>query len=189
MPTPTPQELLSRASGEADAFEIEEYWQAIVELRLKGWSWRKISEWMNSQGLRIDHSSVHRFATRNLAVKLACMPKKEFDSEAHDLLMENTESIEKSDDFSSAIAETNACGFHIEEFDIGERDYSNEEGLKFEASFSCSGEMIEDRPFSGDRISGTATITINLNGTLDFEVSATRDDDPEWYQEAEESPA
>ena len=183
MPNPTPQELLSRASDEADAFEIEEYWQAIVELRLKGWSWRKISDWMNSQGLRIDHTSVHRFAKRNLAVKFACMLKKEFDSEAHDLLMEHTESIENSGDFSSAIAETNACGFHIEEFDIGERDYSDEDGLKFEAIFSCCGDMIEDRPFSGDRISGTVTVRINLNGRLDFDVSATRDDDPEWYQE------
>ena len=179
---PSPKQLLKLAAQQPARFDIENYWGSLVTLRQRGWSWRDVSDWLKQNGLSIDHTAVFRFAKNNEAVRLACLPASEFKSDAHDLLTDRSSEIEASEEFGAAIGATNCCGFDIEEFDIGERQIEDD-GLRFEATFTATGEQLDDRPYSGDRISGTVDVFVGLDGSVSLDVSAARDDDPADYEE------
>jgi hypothetical protein len=180
---PSPKQLLDLAAQQPSRFDIEDYWASLVTLRQRGWSWREISEWLKQNGLSIDHTAVFRFAKNNEAVRLACLPEAEFKSDAHDILTERSAEIEGSEEFGAAIGSTNCCGFEIEEFDIGERKIEGDD-LRFEASFTATGEQLDDRPYSGNRIKGTVDVFVGVDGTIRLgEISAACDVDPDDFDE------
>jgi hypothetical protein len=178
---PSPKQLLKLAAEQPSRFDIEDYWGSLVTLRQRGWSWREISDWLKQHGLLVDHTAVFRFAKNNEAVRLASLPETEFKSDAHDFLTDRSSEIEASEEFGAAIAAANCCGFDVEEFDVGERQIEDD-GLRFEASFTATGEQLDDRPYSGDRISGTVDVFIGVDGTITLEVSAALDEDPEDHE-------
>lgn len=179
---PTPQELLESAENEESRFDLEDYWLSIVTLRKRGWSWRDIADWLTGKGLQIDHSSVYRFAKNHKAVLWACLPQQDFENEATEYLLENTSQVIDSDDFSSAMAETNCCGFEIEEFEIGKLNL-NENGLEFEACFVSHGDQLDDRAYSGNKIEGSILVSVSLDNSIDFQVCAGRADESEDFEE------
>jgi hypothetical protein len=84
--------------------------------------------------------------------------------------------IVESEAFSCAIADTNACGFDIDEYSIDSYDIENNE-VSVEISFSATGEQLEDKMFCGNRISGHATLIIHEDESIEYQgISAAVDD-------------
>jgi hypothetical protein len=180
---PSPKELLNLAAQQPSRFDIEDYWASLVTLRQRGWSWREISEWLKQNGLSIDHTAVFRFAKNNEAVRLACLPEAEFKSDAYEILTRLSSEIEESEEFGAASGTTNCSVFEIDDYDIGERKIEDDV-LRFEGSFTATGEQLDDRPYSGNRISGTVDVLVGVDGSIRLgEVRAACDVEPDDFDE------
>jgi hypothetical protein len=73
--------------------------------------------------------------------------------------------IADSDEFNSATAITNATDFSVDEYEIQDIDFDEGECV-VKMTFSASGEQLEDRMFSGDRIVGDCEAVIDSEGAL-----------------------
>lgn len=94
--------------------------------------------------------------------------------------------IADSDEFNSATAITNATAFSVDECEIQDIDF-DEGKCVVKMTFSASGEQLEDRMFSGDRIVGDCAAVIDSDGRVEYrdvhaEVDHGEDDEPEFDQ-------
>jgi hypothetical protein len=88
-----------------------------------------------------------------------------------------------TDRMGSVIAETNALGWGVEDFNILDKiediDVSGDE-VRVNISFSGSGDQEEDHGFLGDSLAGNAVAVINDDGDVEYhEISAEIDEGPE----------
>jgi hypothetical protein len=78
---------------------------------------------------------------------------------------------------ASAIAETNAGGWGVDNYQIQDIDLRGEECI-VKLSYSASGEQDMEKPSSGDTITGTAEAVIDSRGTVDYrEITASVEED------------
>lgn len=116
------------------------------------------------------------------------------ESSAHEFVGESINDLTESDEVTSETAMTNASGFSVDEHEmhIGE---VTADSLTAVVTFTVSGEVDEDRVYSGRRVNGSATVTIRADEFSDrpnnpFEVEYTKinaerdlemDEDDEGY--------
>lgn len=75
--------------------------------------------------------------------------------------------IADSDEFNSAIAETNATDFVVDEYDIEDIDVDGGECV-VKLVFSASGEQREDKFYCGERIVGDCKAVIDSEGRVEY---------------------
>jgi hypothetical protein len=106
---------------------------------------------------------------------IAYMPEEEAKEELEDHLSNRIWEITESGEFAGVMAETNACGFVIDEYSV--ESYETDDGkVKVSISYYSSGDQIDDKTWCGDKISGTAEVSIADDGSIAFdEITASVD--------------
>lgn len=103
-------------------------------------------------------------------------------AEIDEKIAETYHEILDSEIFASAIAETNASGWGMDEYEVQNIDLGDEECI-VRLTYSASGDQAEDKPYSGDKVTGTAEAIIDSQGAVDYrEITAElihEDDEPD----------
>lgn len=63
---PFPSDLLREAEMEPDYQDLSTYFEVMLTLRRKGFSFREIAEWLSERGVEADHNAVYRVYNNNL---------------------------------------------------------------------------------------------------------------------------
>jgi hypothetical protein len=82
-------------------------------------------------------------------------------------IAETNHEILDSEAFASAIAETNATGWGVDEYEIEEINLGDKECI-VRLSYSASGDQEEDKMYSGDKATGTAEAVIDSQGAVEY---------------------
>mgnify|MGYP000138555984 FL=1 len=67
---PDPREidwLLHEAEQEEEELDLSEYSDVIETLREKGFSWRKIADWLNKRNVPVTHNQLYYYAVKSQA--------------------------------------------------------------------------------------------------------------------------
>ncbi len=76
------------------------------------------------------------------------------------------------------MADTNTGAWDVDDYTVTDVSIDEEAGtILVSLTFSASGEVDSERPFSGDTISGTAQATIDADGTVKYEVERADTED------------
>lgn len=95
------------------------------------------------------------------------LAKAEQQSAIDEKIAETSHEILDSGAFGSAIAETNASGWGMAEYEIQDIDLGDEECI-VTFSYSASGDQDEEKPYSGDTVTGTAKAAIDSQGAVEY---------------------
>jgi hypothetical protein len=82
-------------------------------------------------------------------------------------IAETVHKILDSEAFVRATTETNASGWGMDEYEIQAIGLGDEE-CTLRLSYSASGEQEEDKPYSGDSVTGTAEAAIDSQGAVEY---------------------
>jgi hypothetical protein len=90
-----------------------------------------------------------------------------------DLISEHVIDVENAQEIRAVIAETNATGYHVDDWKIGsdaDIDLSSDDEMRVPISFHLTGDNDHDsdRSFSGALISGNALVVIDGAGAVSF---------------------
>jgi hypothetical protein len=104
----------------------------------------------------------------------------EIDSRISDTINE----IGESEEFSSAMAITNATDFSVDEYEIENIDFVDGECIVM-LTFAASGEQMEDKAYYGNRVVGDCMAVIDSGGRVEYreihaEVDHGDEDEPEY---------
>jgi hypothetical protein len=75
--------------------------------------------------------------------------------------------ILNSEAFNGAIAETNATGWGVDDYEIQDIDLGDENCI-VKLSYSASGEQDTDKVYAGDTVTGTAEAAIDAQGAVQY---------------------
>lgn len=82
----------------------------------------------------------------------------------------------EADELSTEIAGTNATGWMVDDYTITDIDTSSEP-VEVKLTFSASGDQLDDKPFAGSSLSGSATAQISDDGSVEFtDIEVSRND-------------
>jgi hypothetical protein len=95
------------------------------------------------------------------------LSKADLRIEVDSRLAETHQEISDAEEFNNAIAETNATGFTIDEYEIEDIDLDEEESIA-RLNFISSGDQLEDRMHCGNRITGKAEAVFDRVGRLEY---------------------
>jgi hypothetical protein len=124
-------------------------------------------------------------------VFLASLGPDALQTELEGKIDQTQQDIINSEEFASAMADTNATGFEISDCSIGEIELGDDE-CRVHLTFVAKGDHDGDRMFHGDKVSGTAVAVINGYGELDYEdiiagvEDVGGDDDDSNYEDSAE---
>lgn len=109
--------------------------------------------------------------------RLKAMPEKERREEIDELLNRANYDILNSDEVNSAIADTNASGFDIDDVQISQIKFDDENRICIvDFTFEVTGEQEDEKPDTGSTIKGSGEAWIERSGELTIDhVSATVD--------------
>jgi hypothetical protein len=112
---------------------------------------------------------------------LLALGEKRLLKEIDDQISESSDDLLDAEIACVAIAETNASGFYVDDYQV--RDYEIDENksvCRIRITWHASGESDQEKPYSGDQITGSAVAILNDASDLHFEqVSAERVDELE----------
>ncbi len=80
---------------------------------------------------------------------------------------DTSDEIVDSDEFSDAIAETNATGFSIDDYEVKEIDLDQDECVA-RITFSSTGDQLDDMVYHGNRITGEADAVFDTEGGIEY---------------------
>jgi Fic family protein len=80
------------------------------------------------------------------------------------ILADLTDQLPDEDSVISAMAETNATSFGVDDYHIGDVDLFDDEKARVEFSFHLTGEHGDDHFFSGDEVEGHGVLVIGPDG-------------------------
>jgi PIN domain len=110
------------------------------------------------------------------------------ESEVEGLVEEALHDLLNSEEMSSLIAQTNTSGWACDQFEVGTVEVSD--GIwTVQVFFSFSGEQDEDKPWSGNTISGNCVMEIDREKKVTFselEADVERDEDHESEEDESE---
>lgn len=95
------------------------------------------------------------------------LTEAERESAIDEKIAETHHEILDSEVFANAIAETNASGWGVDEYEIEDIDLGDEECIA-RLSYSASGDQEEDKMYSGDKVTGTAKAVIDSQGAVEY---------------------
>lgn len=98
---------------------------------------------------------------------LVSLSEAELRIEIESRISETIFEIVDSEEFSGAISETNASGFSIDDYEVGEIVLMEGECIA-SISFSSDGDQLLDKPFCGNRIIGEAAAIFNGEGEIEY---------------------
>ena len=106
---------------------------------------------------------------------LKTLSKEQLDNETDGKIADSYHELINSEGASSAIAGTNAFGWGCDEYEVNSIELTDDECI-VSISWHAAGDQDEDKPFSGDAISGTATATIDDDEKVSYsEIDAEAD--------------
>lgn len=100
---------------------------------------------------------------------LAALSESKQKEKLTDLLANEMLQIDGTDEVSGAIAMTNATGFYVDDINIDDIEFCEEEIL-INFTFQMSGDQIEDKPFCGNQIIGKARATVDGEKHVQIEI-------------------
>lgn len=56
--------LLNEADQEVGGVDLDDYSEVIDKLREKGFSWRRIADWLNERNVRVSHNQLYYYAIK-----------------------------------------------------------------------------------------------------------------------------
>jgi hypothetical protein len=99
--------------------------------------------------------------------RLRSMVESEREAEIDQVVANTNNEIMNSEEFASAIAETNASAFDIDQYEVGNIDLSDGECV-VQLTYSASGDQEEDKAYSGNRVTGEAVLVIDSAGSVGY---------------------
>lgn len=106
--------------------------------------------------------------SENYIDELRNMSDSERESAIEDKVSDTIRSILMDDEtISSVMAETNASGWDIDQYNIQSVSLEDNE-CTAEITFEASGEQEEDMGYCGNKISGSAEIVVDSYGTVNY---------------------
>ena len=126
----------------------------------------------------------------NYIIYLQSLSELELEQEIENKITDTLQQIINTEEMSSAIAETNACNWSVEDYDIVDQPDVGEGECITTLTYSASGEQDEEMGFCGSKITGQAEAVIDEFGTVTYQnVTAEVDDmnEGEDYDETSEN--
>lgn len=113
--------------------------------------------WANLQRIQ------HAYAVQQGCSKWDSLLKKISEDWADSVIADEVGDLTETDEFGTALASTNACWFIVDDYEIKNIafDKSNPEVVRISISWSSIGEQIDDKPFCGDTIKGSAVLVVD----------------------------
>ena len=135
MSLPDPSQLLFQAEEESARFNIEDYWQTILVLRQKHFSWRQISDWFAKEGLNVDHTKIFRFAQRCQAIQLGLVPEDEQLFVSSDFLREAVTELVGLGNVPALTEDAEMAQPAVAEYEVTDFEVSSREGIVMRVQF------------------------------------------------------
>jgi hypothetical protein len=111
--------------------------------------------------------------------RLKGLPEAERQAAIDEKIAETYHQIVDSEAFVNAIAETNASGWGVDDYEVEHIDLGETECV-VKLNFSASGDQEQEKMYAGDRMSGTAEAVIDATGAVEYrEITAEVEHDPE----------
>ena len=98
---------------------------------------------------------------------LKTLSKEQLDNEIDSKIADSYHELINCEGASSAIAGTNAFGWGCDEYEVSDIELTEDECI-VNITWHASGDQDEDKPFSGDAISGTAQAVIDDDEKLSY---------------------
>jgi len=98
---------------------------------------------------------------------LNTLTEAERESAVDEKIADTHHEILESEQFANIIAETNATGWGIDDYEIEDIDIDDDE-CTVHVSYSASGDQEEDKMYSGDKVTGTASAVIDSHGAVGY---------------------
>jgi hypothetical protein len=119
------------------------------------------------------------------------LSKADLQIEIDSRVADTHQELSESEEFNSAIAETNATGFTIDEYEVQDIYVGNDECVA-KITFSSSGDQLEDRMHYGNVITGEAEAVFDMEGRMEYrniiaEVDHGDSDDGPEFEEYDEA--
>lgn len=114
---------------------------------------------------------------------LRTLTPEQLSNELEGHLSEGMNAIIDSEAVGSAIAETNASGFYVDDYHVTKTAFDETATeCRISVDWHASGDSDPDKTYCGDEIVGTAVVILNDRGQLKFEdIAASRKDDSDGY--------
>lgn len=103
------------------------------------------------------------------------LSEPELRTEIESRVADTRHEIVDSEEFGGTIADTNATGFSIDDYEV-EEIYLDQEECVAKITFSSTGEQLEDRIPCGNRITGEADAVLDVEGRIEYRISTAEVD-------------
>ena len=95
------------------------------------------------------------------------LDKVQLEREVDSKIADASDEIVDADAFCGEMAETNAVGWYIDDYSIRSIDVQSDP-IEVQLRYHASGDQLEEKAYCGTEISGTATVTIDREGSVIF---------------------
>lgn len=167
-PIPQPAQLLLAAQQESVKFNVEDYWQTILVLRQKHYSWRDIAAWFKREGLPCDHTRIYRFGQKCVALQVATMPEEERPFAVADMLGETIQELADLGNLPEMIREVALSDAGVDEYEVPTVNVDPSQGLVISIRFTITSAHDAGEDYLGPRIRGTATGILRPDNSVEY---------------------
>ncbi len=94
--------------------------------------------------------------------------EEKINNEIDDVISNNKHELIESDEVNQVVVATNTYGWTVDDCPIIDYEIIDDK-IAVNISFHCSGDQDNNKPFSGNKIRGTATAIIDNNRNVNFE--------------------
>ncbi len=165
---PQPDRLLQAAEKESVKFNVEDYWQTILVLRQKHFSWRDVANWFKREGLPADHTRLYRFGQKCYALQVATLAEEERPFVIADLLAESIQDLVELGNLPEMIRETRLSEAGVDEYEVPSVEVDPTAGLIISIRFSITSAHAEGADYQGARIRGTAMGILRPDNSVEY---------------------
>ncbi len=165
---PQPDQLLNAAEKESVKFNVEDYWQTILVLRQKNYSWRDISAWFRREGLPTDHTRLYRFGQKCAALRIATMQEDERPFAAADMLADTIQELVEFGNLPELIREIRLSDAGVDEYEVPAVEVIPAEGIVISIRFHVTSAHASGEDYRGAKIRGTATGILRPDNSVEY---------------------
>lgn len=178
-PIPEPDQLLLAAQQASIKFNVEDYWQTILVLRQKHYSWRDIAAWFKREGLPCDHTRIYRFGQKCVALQVATIPEEERPFAVADMLGETIQELTDLGNLPEMIREVDLSDAGVDEYEVPTVEVDPSQGLVISIRFTITSAHATGEDYQGPRIRGTATGILRPDNSVEYGNIAATAEEPE----------
>ena len=100
------------------------------------------------------------------------LPRDALEQEIDSKMADNQYALINEGEVCSAIAETNAAGWGVDDYEVEDIDVADD-ACRVKINWSAQGKQLEEKPFCGSEVKGQAEVVIDDRGEVTYgEVTA-----------------